>query len=276
MRQVDFIAEMHFGEIAIQRLHRQKVFSQGSRRVMNLPEFIKTMEFSLNPLGIEGPQEIYELLFQEVDLDRDGFISYEDYFVFLREYFGSQSIAGQEEASGPPEPKQLDFLLDNGAAERFARLIYSQLKITVMQVDGSKKLRIERPEVEYFMQELLQVTGDNNAYIASLALQDKEALTYEEFLQFFVPFFYCEFFITATGVQNGPISEQMFVQLVSEASSSIVAVAPSEKTLRSIYYMAVGEGGGELSLEQYVMLLSNMLDNYNFDKRGLAHDLRRP
>ena len=111
--------------------------------MMNLPEFIKTMEYSLNPLGIEGPQEIYEVLFQEVDLDRDGFISYEDYFVFLREYFGSQSSISEEDpVGGAPAKPQLDFPIDHGAAERFARLIYSQLKITVMQVDGSKKLRI--------------------------------------------------------------------------------------------------------------------------------------
>ena len=90
-----------------------------------------------------------------------------------------------------------------------------------------------------------------------------------------MPFFYCEFFVTATGMQNEPINEKMFVQLVTEASSSIVAVAPSEKTLRSIYYMATGESGGELSLEQYVTLLNNMLENYNFDRRGLAHDLHR-
>jgi Ca2+-binding EF-hand superfamily protein len=31
------------------------------------------------------------MLFQELDLDRDGFISYEDYFIFLKEYFGTLS-----------------------------------------------------------------------------------------------------------------------------------------------------------------------------------------
>ena len=63
---------------------------------MNLPEFIRTLEYSLNPLGIEGPQDIYECLFGEVDLDTDGFISYEDFFIFLREYFGSGSAVAND------------------------------------------------------------------------------------------------------------------------------------------------------------------------------------
>ena len=38
----------------------------------------------MNPLGINGKDDVYHLLFSEVDLDQDGFISYEDYFVFLK------------------------------------------------------------------------------------------------------------------------------------------------------------------------------------------------
>jgi Ca2+-binding EF-hand superfamily protein len=58
---------------------------------MNLQEFIQTLEYSLNTIEVSGSQEIYEVLFREVDLDDDGFISYEDFFIFLKEYFGSLS-----------------------------------------------------------------------------------------------------------------------------------------------------------------------------------------
>jgi hypothetical protein len=45
-------------------------------------------------------------LFSEVDLDNDGWIKYEDYFLFLREYFGSQSFAAnQNQPIMPPQPK---------------------------------------------------------------------------------------------------------------------------------------------------------------------------
>lgn len=128
--------------MAIQRLHRQKAYSNGSKRIMNLPEFIKTMEYSLNTIGIQGPEEIYNLLFSEVDLDKDGFISYEEYFVFLKEYFGSLSLEGDATPPPPPAPAPTPFAVDNGAAERFAKLIYNQLKIVLMQIDYSKKMRI--------------------------------------------------------------------------------------------------------------------------------------
>jgi Ca2+-binding EF-hand superfamily protein len=127
--------------MAIQRLHKQKVYSQGSKRLMNLAEFIQTMEFSLNPIDAFGSLEIYQLLFSEVDLDKDGYISYEDYFVFLKEYFGTLSAIYDQDPSPKPQPEPVpntnlpDFSIDNRATERFAKLVYSQLKITVMQLD---------------------------------------------------------------------------------------------------------------------------------------------
>jgi len=36
---VNFCMEQHFGEIAIQRLHRKNTYHRGSERMMNLPEF---------------------------------------------------------------------------------------------------------------------------------------------------------------------------------------------------------------------------------------------
>jgi len=62
---------------------------------MNLEEFIKTMEYSLNTIEVHGDNDVYRQLFGEVDMDQDGYISYEDYFIFLKEYFGSKSIASE-------------------------------------------------------------------------------------------------------------------------------------------------------------------------------------
>ena len=84
-----------------------------------------------------------------------------------------------------------------------------------------------------------------------------------------MPFYYCEFFISAVGLENGPINLQAFVSLTTKASAMIVAVPPSEKTLMSIFYLAVGQNS-ELDLSQYVMLMGNIFENFSFDKRGLA------
>lgn len=69
---------------------------------MNLDEFELTLNESLKHIASQGNHQEYEHLFNEVDLDHDGWIKYEDYFMFLREYFGSLSVA----ANGPIDPPQ--------------------------------------------------------------------------------------------------------------------------------------------------------------------------
>ena len=45
---VNFCMEQHFGEIAIQRLHRKKVYHKGQQRIMNLPQFTQTVKYALS------------------------------------------------------------------------------------------------------------------------------------------------------------------------------------------------------------------------------------
>lgn len=85
--------EQHFGEIAIQRLHKKKTYQRGQHRIMNQKEFIFTIEYALQFIGVKPPTDQLELVFASIDADRDGLISYEDYFRFLKEYFGSKSKA---------------------------------------------------------------------------------------------------------------------------------------------------------------------------------------
>lgn len=88
---------------------------------MNREEFANTLNHCLSPIRAQGSKAQYDLLFSEVDLDRDGWISYEDYFIFLREYFGSQSIAFERPDDipvAPPAPvapkQEPDFIDGNG------------------------------------------------------------------------------------------------------------------------------------------------------------------
>lgn len=60
---------------------------------MNQKEFIFTIEYALQFIGVKPPTDELELVFASIDADRDGLISYEDYFRFLKEYFGSKSKA---------------------------------------------------------------------------------------------------------------------------------------------------------------------------------------
>lgn len=68
----NFCVEQHFGEMAIQRLHKKKFFVKGAERIMNKEEFGKTLNIALAYINIEAPQDIIDLLFSEIDLDKDG------------------------------------------------------------------------------------------------------------------------------------------------------------------------------------------------------------
>lgn len=89
----DFLMEVHCGEMAIQRLHLRNVYRQGARRVMDVQEFIVTLTDALKFLRATASDTELRQLFSEIDLDRDGLISYREYFEFLKLYFGSGSLA---------------------------------------------------------------------------------------------------------------------------------------------------------------------------------------
>ena len=76
---------------------------------MNMEEFMNTLNYSLGFISCQGTSDEYQQLFREIDLDFDGFISYEDYFHFLKEYFGSKSIAAEQKfTEEKPEKKVPD------------------------------------------------------------------------------------------------------------------------------------------------------------------------
>ena len=58
---------------------------------MSLAEFRKTLEYSLAFIQIKPSEAELDTVFNDVDLDHDGYITYIEYFSLLREYFGSQS-----------------------------------------------------------------------------------------------------------------------------------------------------------------------------------------
>lgn len=73
-----------------------------------------------------------------------------------------------------------------------------------------------------------------------------------------MPFYFCEFYVNVTGLREQLIDLQMFMQVIKDATTSVVAVGPSEKTVRSIFYLAAGSGDGTLNIEEYVRLMGTI------------------
>lgn len=58
---------------------------------MNLKEFIFTLEDSLSYIEIVPTKEELTVLFNEINLDKTGWLPYQTYFEFLSAYFGMKS-----------------------------------------------------------------------------------------------------------------------------------------------------------------------------------------
>lgn len=58
---------------------------------MSRSEFKRTLQYCFSFIQIKPLDSDLDQIFSDVDLDSDGEITYSDYFLLLREYFGSQS-----------------------------------------------------------------------------------------------------------------------------------------------------------------------------------------
>lgn len=87
--------EHHFGELAIQRLHREGAYTSGARLKMNEEEFHKTLVYALSFIKYRPFDQLLSKLFGEIGPDDKGLITYVQYFLFLKHYFGSKSQAAE-------------------------------------------------------------------------------------------------------------------------------------------------------------------------------------
>ncbi len=50
----NFCVEQHFGEMAIQRLHRKNYYSKGAERIMNKEQFGNTLNYVLERINLHA------------------------------------------------------------------------------------------------------------------------------------------------------------------------------------------------------------------------------
>jgi len=156
----DFFLEMHNGELALQRLHRVHSFVRGSERMMNLKEFIFTLENSLAYIDIVPTKEELTVLFSEVDLDKDGWISYKHYFEFLMAYFGTKSEVGLETRRDNEFLKLVskDSSLGLSPEQRFAKLVMREMKFLLE--DYNPFHTFDENLIRRFLKDIFKLTDD--------------------------------------------------------------------------------------------------------------------
>lgn len=76
----EFFLGLHCGEMAVQRYHGSGMFSRSKELIMNLNEFIMSFQGALDYIEFLAPMGELKQLFKEIDANRDGWISYKEYF----------------------------------------------------------------------------------------------------------------------------------------------------------------------------------------------------
>jgi len=116
---------------------------------MTHEEFGKTLNIALEYINMVASPEIIALLFSEIDLKKEGFITYVVYFSFLKYYFGSASIARIEQVKVTPtvvltaDQKFMLSLKDLSPWDRFVRILVDQLRTIFFLYDYNKNLLFE-------------------------------------------------------------------------------------------------------------------------------------
>lgn len=130
---------------------------------------------------MSASEELIDSWFKVIDLDQDGWISYEVYFQFLKYYFGGASIAALETVHIVPKGK-LSQCKDTGAVltedqrflenlknlplfERFQRIIIDQLRDIFFRYDHNKNKVFEADEVRDILEKVFELDSSELSYI---------------------------------------------------------------------------------------------------------------
>lgn len=163
----NFLLEIHCGEMAIQRFHlRGNVYQLGHQRVMNSQEFVLTLTDALSYLKASATEQELRTLFSEIDLDRDGLITYKEYFEFLKLYFGSESLASLEEVASPLDEFVRWLTIQStgalkGRLQPTQRFDQNALALILRQV-----FKEFDPEIGYALENLFRLLFDANSSIS--------------------------------------------------------------------------------------------------------------
>lgn len=265
--------------MAIQRLHRKKFYEKGSQRIMSKVEFGKTLNIALEYIQMTAPQEIIDVLFSEIDLDNDGWISYEVYFLFLRYYFGSLSPVLREsfkveKPAPPPLTDYEQFLLkykDLNGFDRFVRIIVDQLRDIFFRYDANKNLVFEIDEIREILEKVFEFDENEISYIIytyfGFLQKNDDSCTFEQLIAIILSIYFIEILFhrryksTNSEVWTSKkISLEEFIALITEGCYFIKFKVPRED-LEWIFKQLDTDNDGFITFQQFVDFIRKYLGN---------------
>lgn len=240
---------------------------------MNKEEFGITLNNALHFITMEATPAQIDLLFSEIDLDHDGWISYEVYFLFLKYYFGSLSLCvinkpvEVHEVILSDDEKFLLSLANLSVWDRFWRIYYDQLKAIFLSFDANKNLVFEPDEIEAILSQVFKLSPNEISYImyTFFNLDTQKHLTFDELLSIILSIYFIEIVLKRRYQEKNNevwnsrrISLQEFLLLISE-ESFFIRTKPPKADLILIFETLDTDKDGFITFEQYINFIKQYL-----------------
>lgn len=280
----NFCTEQHFGEMAIQRRHRKGCYSQGAKRIMNKQEFWDTINEALAYVDLTATEDLIDSWLSVIDLDKDGWISYEVYFQFLKFYFGGASIAALDTIHIKPKGKEddgkntaalnedqafINKLKDLNPFERFSRIIIDQLNNIFFRYDVNKNKVFEADEVQEILSKVFELDGQELSYILmkyfSLDAETGGALTFEELIALILSIYFIEIVLKRKGIKGSKVNDlkisfDEFASIFGE-HCFFIKIKVELKDLQYIFSELDTDKDGFITFKQYSDFIRKYLGN---------------
>ena len=125
---------------------------------MNEEEFWKTLIVALEYVCVEPSYQEVQEIFKVLNTSKNGWVSYETYYVFLHEYFGyvnGEKNRGEEEIE---EERYFESLTKLPPMERVKKMIRYQIRKHFLKYDDRKDFLFFPNEIEEILKKVFFLT----------------------------------------------------------------------------------------------------------------------
>lgn len=280
-------------------MHRKGFYSKGKERIMSREEFGKTINLVLDFIQLKASEELLDSWFKIIDLDQDGWISYQVYFLFLKYYFGGASIAALDDIDTSvvkcPVPLSEDqaffnSLKDLNPFERFSRILIDQLKNIFFKYDYNKNQVFEIDEIRDILQKVFELDESEVSYILlkyfTFDAESGGSLTFDELIALILTIYFTEILFrrkfksnNSKGWSQHKLSLEDFINIFTE-STFFIRIKPSIEDLTYIFNELDTDKDGFITFNQYVNFVRKYLGNgidlssskYSADLNGVSEE----
>jgi Ca2+-binding EF-hand superfamily protein len=265
----NFLLKRHCGELALQRTHRAGRIRNGAARKLTLEEFRVLLDDAYHFLGVKVDNETARRVFEQSDTDRDGLITYQEYFKFIETAIcrpsGSKPEAPKPVVQPPPNRPESDsdFLLN------FRRLLWGELLRIYNKYDADGNANLDTNEFTLLLKELLQETSQSSLdYVFKNAfrmdINGDSRFIFDEFGVFFIKHIseigLDRFNRSRGGSGKRTINLQEFLTLFRSSFGFLQSLNINEEDIKKIFRGIDQDRDGTISYKEYLQWTLELLN----------------